>query len=98
MKVILLKVRDTVFKFRHGPDDSTPLPDDVKTAFQELESCLREVLDAVTRYEAVSKGRLMLERGALKADATLCVGRINMAVKVFQVHKLRFCIWFRIIF
>ncbi|KAK0224864.1 hypothetical protein EDD85DRAFT_228935 [Armillaria nabsnona] len=47
-KVTLLQVRDTVFKFRHGPDDSAPLPDDVKAAFRELESCLREVLDAVT--------------------------------------------------
>ncbi|SJL08058.1 uncharacterized protein ARMOST_11417 [Armillaria ostoyae] len=84
-KVALLKVRDTVFKFRHGRDDSAPLPDDVKAAFRELESCLREVLDAVTRYEAVSKGRLTLERGALKADATSCAGRIDMAVKVFQM-------------
>ncbi|KAK0438810.1 hypothetical protein EV421DRAFT_941502 [Armillaria borealis] len=85
VKVTLLKVRDTVFKFRHGRDDSAPLPDDVKAAFRELESCLREVLDAVTRYEAVSKGRLTLQRGTLKADATSCVGRIDMAVKVFQV-------------
>ncbi|SJL08189.1 uncharacterized protein ARMOST_11552 [Armillaria ostoyae] len=85
VKVALLKVRDTVFKFRHGRDDSAPLPDDVKAAFRELESCLREVLDAVTRYEAVSKGRLTLQRGTLKADATSCVGRIDMAVKVFQM-------------
>ncbi len=88
MKVNLLKVRDTVLEFRHGRDDSAPLPDDVKAAFRELEICLMEVLEAVRRYQDVSTGRQTLERSAPKEDAMLCVGRIDMAVKVFQVHKL----------
>ncbi len=91
MKDYLNKVRDIVFKFRYGRDDSAPLPNDVKDTFRELEICLREVLDAVIRYRDVSAGRLVLERSALKAEATSCVGRIDMAVKVFQVHQLRFC-------
>ncbi|KAK0186241.1 hypothetical protein F5146DRAFT_123904 [Armillaria mellea] len=33
VKVTLLKVHDTVFKYRHGVDDSMSLPDDVKAAF-----------------------------------------------------------------
>ncbi|KAK0215178.1 hypothetical protein EDD85DRAFT_498727 [Armillaria nabsnona] len=47
----LNKVRDIVFEFRYGWDDSAPLPSDVKAAFRELESCLREVLEAVIRYQ-----------------------------------------------
>ncbi len=89
MKDDLIKVRDIVFEFRYGRDDSVPLPDDVKAAFRELESCLREILEAVIRYQDVSVGRLVLERSALKAEATSCIGRIDMAVKVFQVCKLR---------
>ncbi len=88
MKVNLLKVRDAVLEFRHGRDDSAPLPDDVKAAFRELETCLMEVLEAVRRYQDVSAGRRTLERSALKEDATLCVGRVDMAIKVFQVRKL----------
>ncbi len=88
MKVNLLKVCDTVLEFRHGRDDSAPLPNDVKAAFRELEICLIEVLEAVRRYQDVSTRRQTLERSALKEDAMLCVGHIDMAVKVFQVHKL----------
>ncbi|PBK94557.1 hypothetical protein ARMGADRAFT_965352 [Armillaria gallica] len=84
----LNKVRDIVFKFRYGRDDSAPLPDDVTDAFRELEICLRKVLDAVIRYRDVSAGRLVLERSALKAEATSCVGCIDMAVKVFQMKVL----------
>ncbi|PBK86815.1 hypothetical protein ARMGADRAFT_480711 [Armillaria gallica] len=81
----LIKVRDIVFEFRYGRDDSAPLPDTVKAVFRELESCLREILEAVIRYQDVSAGRLALERSTLKAEATSCVGRIDMAVKVFQI-------------
>ncbi|KAK0184001.1 hypothetical protein F5146DRAFT_336220 [Armillaria mellea] len=88
----LIKVRDIVFEFRYGWDDSVPLPDDVKFAFQELEICLREVLDAVIRYQDVSMGRLVLERCTLKAEATSCVRCIDMAIKVFQVCQLCICI------
>ncbi|PBK61763.1 hypothetical protein ARMSODRAFT_1025316 [Armillaria solidipes] len=88
VKVNLLKVRDTVLEFRHGRDDSVPLPDDVKAAFRELEICLMEVLEAVRRYQDVSMGRQTLERSTLKEDAMLCVGRIDMAVKVFQMKVL----------
>ncbi len=98
MKGDLNKVRDIVFEFRYGRDDSAPLPSDVKAAFLELVSCLREVLEAVIRYQDVSAGRLALERSALKAEAMLCVRCIDMAVKVFQVCQLPFCTWFRIIF
>ncbi|PBK86845.1 hypothetical protein ARMGADRAFT_1168991 [Armillaria gallica] len=81
----LVKVRDIVFEFRYGRDDSAPLPNDVKAAFRQLESCLREILEAVIRYQDVSAGRLVLERSALKAEATSCVERIDMAVKAFQI-------------
>ncbi|KAK0432110.1 hypothetical protein EV421DRAFT_120221 [Armillaria borealis] len=84
----LIKVRDIVFEFRYGRDDSAPLPGDVKAAFRELEICLMEVLNAVIRYQDVSAGRLVLERSVLKAEATSCVERIDMAVKVFQVKIL----------
>ncbi len=86
-----------MFQFRYGRDDSASLPDDVKAAFRQLESCLREILEAVIRYQDVSAGRLVLERSALKAEATSCIGRIDMAVKVFQVHKLCLCTCFQII-
>ncbi len=98
MKGDLNKVRDIVFEFRYGRDDAAPLPSDVKAAFVELASCLREVLEAVIRYQDVGAGRLALERSALKAEATSCVRRIDMAVRDLQVCQLRFCTWFRIIF
>ncbi len=75
-------------EFRHGQDDSAPLPDNIKAAFRELEACLMEVLEAVRRYQDVSVGRQTLERSALKEDAMLCVGHIDMAIKVFQVCQL----------
>ncbi len=84
-----------MFEFRYGRDDSVPLPDTVKAVFRELESCLREILEAVIRYQDVSAGRLALERSTLKAEATSCVGRIDMAVKVFQVCKLCLCTCFQ---
>ncbi len=83
-----------MFEFRHGRDDSAPLPSDVKAAFVELASCLREVLEPVIQYQDVSVGRLVLECSALKAEAMSCVRRIDMAVKVFQVCQLHFCTWF----
>ncbi|KAK0212000.1 hypothetical protein IW262DRAFT_1518855, partial [Armillaria fumosa] len=43
-----------------------------------------EILEAVTRYQDVSMGRLVLEHSALKEEATSCVRHIDMAVKVFQ--------------
>ncbi|KAK0215930.1 hypothetical protein EDD85DRAFT_442046 [Armillaria nabsnona] len=88
VKVNLLKVRDAVLEFRHGRDDSAPLPGDIKAAFRELETCLMEVLEAVRRYQDVSAGRQALERSALKEDAMLCVGHIDMAIKVFQMKIL----------
>ncbi|KAK0463287.1 hypothetical protein IW261DRAFT_1408475 [Armillaria novae-zelandiae] len=88
VKATLLKIRDIVLEFQHGRDDSTPLPNDVRSAFQELEICLRDVLEAVLRYQDVNVGRRVIGRSALKAEATLCVGRIDMAVKVFQMKVL----------
>ncbi|KAK0471108.1 hypothetical protein IW261DRAFT_906807 [Armillaria novae-zelandiae] len=84
----LLKVRDIVLEFRHGQDNSALLPDDVKAAFRELEICLREILDAVIRYENVRKGKLVLVHGALKEEAMSCVRHIDMAVKIFQTKVL----------
>ncbi len=98
VKSDLNKVRDIVFEFRYGRDDSARCPVMSRAAFLELESCLREVLEAVIRYQDVSAGRLALERSALKAEATLCVRHIDMAVKVFQVCQLHFCTWVQIIF
>ncbi len=94
MKGDLTKVSDIVLEFRHGRDDSVLLLDNLRAAFLELEDCLRKVLDAVIKYEAVSNGRLILERSALKAEAMLCVRHIDMAIKVFQVQKLCLCTWF----
>ncbi|KAK0482516.1 hypothetical protein IW261DRAFT_1036013 [Armillaria novae-zelandiae] len=85
VKVTLLKVHDIVLEFRHGQDDSVPLPNNVKSAFWELEICLREVLEAVIRYQDVNMGKKVLERSALKAEATSCVRCVDMAVKVFQM-------------
>ena len=98
MKVTFLTFRDTVSKFRHGRDDSAPLPDNVKAAFRELESCLREVLEDLGQYQTMSTVKLTLERSALKAEAMSCVRRIDMAVRDLQVCQLCFCTWFRIIF
>ncbi|KAK0493600.1 hypothetical protein EDD18DRAFT_406899 [Armillaria luteobubalina] len=47
-----------------------------------------EILEAVIQYRDVSMGRLVLECSALKAEATSCVGHIDMAVKVFQTKIL----------
>ncbi|KAK0465788.1 hypothetical protein IW261DRAFT_1124401 [Armillaria novae-zelandiae] len=88
VKATLLKIRDIVLGFRHGRDDSAPLPDDVRSAFQELEICLRDILEAVQQYQDVNVGRRVLGRSALKAEAILCVGRIDIAVKVFQMKVL----------
>ncbi|KAK0487160.1 hypothetical protein IW261DRAFT_1446193 [Armillaria novae-zelandiae] len=94
VKATVLQIRDIVLEFRHGRDDSMPLPDDVRAAFRELEICLREVLEAVIQYQDVNVGKRVLERSALKAEATSCVGCIDMAAKVFQVCHLCFCTWF----
>ncbi|KAK0214341.1 hypothetical protein IW262DRAFT_1466048 [Armillaria fumosa] len=49
-----------------------------------LASTAIKVIEEVN-YEAVSKGRLMLEHGTLKADAIACVKHIDMAINVFQM-------------
>ncbi|KAK0482518.1 hypothetical protein IW261DRAFT_1468137 [Armillaria novae-zelandiae] len=93
VKATLLKIRDIVLEFRHGQDASAPLPNDVRSAFRELEICLGEVHEAVIRYQDVNVWKEVLGRSALKAEATSCVGHIDMAVKVFHVCHLCFCTW-----
>ncbi len=94
VKVTLSKFHDTVLQFRHGRDDSAPLPNNAKAAFRDLEICLMEVLQAVRQYEAVSMGKLTLQHGALKEEATSWIRCIDMAVKDLEVCKLCLCICF----
>ncbi|KAK0495724.1 hypothetical protein EDD18DRAFT_251327 [Armillaria luteobubalina] len=79
-----MKICDIVSESRYGQSNSVPLPDNVKTAFRELESCLMDILEAVVRYKNVRMGTLVLERSTLKEEATSCVRQIDTAVKVFQ--------------
>ena len=97
VKDALRKVRDVVYKFRYGRDDLAPLPDDVKEAFRELETCLLGVLEVVRRFEVMSPGELTLKRIDLKQEATLSVIRIDRACQVFQVCQLCICTAFLIL-
>jgi hypothetical protein len=95
VKDALRKVSDVVHKFRR--DDLAPLPDDVKGAFRELETCLLGVLEVVRGFEAVSPGELTLKRIGLKEKATSSVRRIDRACQVFQVWQLCICTAFLIL-
>jgi len=97
VKDALRKVCDVVHKFRYGRDDLTPLPEDVKGAFRELETCLLGVLEVVRRFEVMSPGELTLKRIDLKQEATLSVIYIDRACQVFQVCQLCICTAFLLI-
>jgi len=96
VKDALRKVCDVVLTFRYGRDDLGPLPDDVKGAFRELETCLLGVLEVVRRFEVLSPGELTLRRIGLKEEATSSVICIDRACQVFQVCQLCICTAFLI--
>jgi hypothetical protein len=97
VKDALRKVSGVVHKFRYGRDDLAPLPDDVKEAFRELETCLLGVLEVVRRFEVMSPVKLTVKRISLKEEATSSVRCIDRACQVFQVCQFCICTAFLIL-